>query len=267
MKYKWLLFLIIPISAFADDLITSNIINGCSSGLSQHTFLLATFTPNQYQCSSGYYVPANNDGCVICPDVYDCSGGTFTFNEKYNQGNKIKTQVNENIRNGCKEDFLRAYNNNIAYITATFTPNVHNCNQGYYLPANIDECTKCLNDHYCPGGTYTFNETIDQGMNDCPSAHPFAPAGMWQQSQCGRKLHIGDDILYMHQMPANPTVHRLYIGHPNGIYSANTVARDLNSNTFPKMSEGMSKGFHVTIDNVEYLICDDSVLEYRNTPQ
>ena len=87
---------------------------------------------------------------------------------------------------------------------------------------------------------------------------------MWLASQCGRKLHVGEDILYMHQQPAHPTIHRLYIGHPNGIYSANAVQLDMNSNTFPKMSEGMSKGFHVTIDNVEYLICDDSVPECRN---
>ena len=167
-------------SAFADDLIMSNIPNGCSSDLNNHTYLFATFSPHQYQCSSGYYVPANNDGCVICPEYYDCNGGNFSFNEVYDQGNKFKVQVTENIRNGCKEDFLRAYNN-IANITATFTPNIHNCSAGYYLPANIDECRKCLNDHYCPGGTYTFNETIDQGMNDCPSAHPFAPAGMWHQ--------------------------------------------------------------------------------------
>ena len=144
MKHKWLLFLIMPMSAFADDLIMSNIPNGCTSGLAQHTALLATFTPSQYQCNAGYYVPANNDGCVVCPDVYDCNGGTFTFNEDIDQGNKFKVQVTENIRNGCKEDFLRAYNN-VSNITATFTPNVHNCSAGYYLPTNKNNgCTSCI---------------------------------------------------------------------------------------------------------------------------
>ncbi len=263
MKKLLFIFLIIPVSAFADDLIMSNIPNGCSSGLNNDTYLMATFARNQYQCSSGYYVPANTDHCVACPDVYDCSGGTFTFNEEYDQGNTFKVQVTENIRNGCKTDFLRALNN-VANITATFTPNVHNCSAGYYLPANIDECRKCLNDHYCPGGNLTFNEITPQGLNPCPSAHPFAPAGMWLASQCGRKLHVGDDILYMHQSPAHPTEHRLYIRVNNTVYSANAIARDMNSNTFPKMSSGMSNGFHITIDNVEYLICDDSVPECRN---
>ena len=187
MKYKWLLFLLIPLPAFADQLLMSNVPNGCSSSLNTDTALFATFTRNQYQCNSGYYVPANNDGCVVCPDVYDCNGGNFTFNEEYDQGNKFKVQITENIRNGCKEDFLRAYNN-IANITATFTPNVHNCNPGYYLPANIDECTICLNDHYCPGGQLTFNETTDQGITHCPEQYQISPAGSHSAQQCYKPI-------------------------------------------------------------------------------
>lgn len=273
MKYKWLLFLIIPLPAIADELLMSNIPNGCSSSLNSNTYLYATFTRSQYQCSTDYYLPANTDHCVICPDVYDCNGGTFTFDEYVDQGNKFKVQITGNIANGCKEDFLGAYNNS-ANITATFTPNVHTCSAGYYLPANIDECTICLNDHYCPGGTYTFNETIDQGITACPEAHPFAPAGMWLESQCGRKLHIEDNtfhnILYMHQQPANPTYHQLKIQYSeNGtIYSANAVLRDMTPGApFPKVSAGATKGLHVLIHETlngiegdyEYLICDDSV--------
>jgi hypothetical protein len=190
MKYKWLLFLIIPISAFADQLLMSNVPNGCSSSLNTDTALLATFTRNQYQCSSGYYVPANHDGCVVCPDVYDCNGGTFTFNEEYDQGNKFKVQVTENIKNGCKTDFLKAfYFNNVANITATFTPNIHNCSAGYYLPANIDECRQCPANSYCGGGTYTFNETTNQGITPCPSTHPTSVAGSSSINQCKKQIN------------------------------------------------------------------------------
>jgi hypothetical protein len=252
MKHKWLLFLMIPISAFADQVIMSNVTNGCSSGLNTDTYLLATFTRNQYQCNSGYYVPANNDGCVMCPEYYDCNGGNFTFNEEYDQGNKFKKQVTENIRNGCKEDFLRAYNN-VSNITATFTPNIHNCNLGYYLPANIDECIKCLNDHYCPGGTYTFNETTPQGIISCPENHPFAPAGMWLASQCGRKLHVGNYVMYLHQSPAHPTQHRLYTRVNGNIYSANMTLSDttMNSQTERKLK--------VRFGNNTYYVFDDSM--------
>ena len=149
-------------------------------------------------------------------------------------------------------------------LVAVFTPNIHTCSAGYYLPANIDECTICPTNSYCPGGNLIFNETTPQGIIECPENHPFAPAGMWLESQCGRKLHIGDDVLYMHQSPAHPTTHRLFIGNTNGIYSANTIQRDMNSNTFPKMSAGAQKGLHVMIGDVEYLVCDDSVPECRN---
>ena len=182
MKHKWLLFLIMPVSAFADQLLISNVSNGCFNSLNEHTFLIATFTRSQYQCNAGYYVPANNDGCVVCPDVYDCNGGSFYFNEDIDQGNKFKIQVTENIRNGCKTDFLKALNN-VANITATFTPNEHNCSAGYYLPANVDECRKCLANSYCPGGILYFNENTPQGITACPN-NQTSLAGSSSVDQC-----------------------------------------------------------------------------------
>lgn len=116
------------------------------------------------------------------------------------------------------------------------------------------------------------DETTTQGITKCPSAHPFAPAGMWMTGQCGRKLHIGNDIIYLHQSPANPTTHRLYVRFNKVIYSANTVLHNTNSNTLAKMSADAEHGFHVMIKdtingiegNYEYLICDDSVPERKN---
>jgi hypothetical protein len=256
MKKLFLIFLIIPISAFADDLLVSDVQNGCS-GSNKDIYLYATFALNQYQCNSGYYLPANTDHCVVCPSVYDCNGGIFTFNEEYDQGNKFKIQVSENITNGCKTNFLRAINK-VSNITATFAPNVHNCAPGYYLPANVDECTKCLNDHYCPGGQLTFNETTPQGIIECPSNHPFAPAGMWLASQCGRKLHVGDNVLYMHQTPAHPTQHRLYTIFNGTVYSVNATPKQ-NGVADPKISAGMERSLHINLNGVEYLVHDDSV--------
>lgn len=261
-----LLLILIMQNALA-VLYTNDISNGCINSVihpyNNNAEMTARWTPNTHTCNVNEFLPANTDACVACPMGQTCTGGTFDFNETETQGITYTTPILYNQNNSCVNKLLKP-NNNTSYMVAKFVRNVHTCSAGYYLPANIDECRKCLNDHYCPGGNLTFNETTPQGIIECPSNHPFAPAGMWQQSQCGRKLHVGDDILYMHQSPAHPTVHRLFIGHPNGIYSANAIQRDMNSNTFPKMSEGMSKGFHVTIDSVEYLICDDSVPECRN---
>ncbi len=256
MKHKWLLFLIIPISAFADQLLMSNVPNGCSSGLNTDTYLLATFTRNQYQCNYGYYVPANNDGCVVCPEYYDCNGGNFTFNENKIQGAKFKTLITKDITNGCRTDFTKSLNNT-ANISPVFTPNVHTCLPGYYLPANIDECTKCLNDHYCPGGTYTFNETESQGITACSAEHPFAPVGMWLANQCGRILHIGNEIIYMHQAPANPTEHCLYINVNGNIYSANMTLADIPMNVLTEQK------LKVSFMNNTYSVFDDSMEQKR----
>jgi hypothetical protein len=247
MKKILFIFLILPISAFADDLILSNIPNGCSSGLNTDTIMLATFAPNQYQCGSGYYVPANNDGCVVCPDVYDCNGGTYTFNEEYDQGNKFKTQVTENIRNGCKEDFLRAYNN-IANITATFTPNVHNCSAGYYLPANIDECTICPLNSKCVGGNLTFNETTAQGITPCPN-RSFAPTG---SSVCyPHILHVGNDVVYMKSVKT--TTPSLNTKINNEIFYTNMTT------TPTYMNKDSTHYFKTIYNDTVYYICDDTI--------
>jgi hypothetical protein len=183
---------------------------------------------------------------VVCPDVYDCDGGNFTFDEEYDQGNKFKTQVTENIRNGCKENFLRAYNN-IANITATFTPNVHNCSAGYYLPANIDECRKCLNDHYCPGGQLTFNETTPQGIISCPEG-TFAPMG---SSMCYEHiLHIGDDVVYLKSTKL--TTPSLNIGMDDGIFYANMTT------TPTPMNSASEHYLKIEYDGIIYYVCDDT---------
>lgn len=240
-------FLFLFSSVFADDKIE------CFYGLQ----LVAKFSNKSIVCDINQFLPANSVVCSNCPNGYTCSGGELLFNETKSSGIDYTQKITKSANNVCSENFPRM-------LYANFKIAERNCSPGYYLPANSVECTKCLNDHYCPGGNLTFNETTPQGIIECPGNHPFAPAGMWLSSQCGRKLHVGEDILYMHQSPAHPTVHRLFIGHHNGIYSANAVPRDMNSYTFPKMSEGMSKGLHVMIGDVEYLICDDSVPECRN---
>ena len=176
MKKVLLIFLLIPISAFADEVFMSNITNGCSSGLNSDTFFLPKFTPNQYQCNSGYYLPANTDHCVVCPAYYDCNGGTFTFDEIHDQGNTFKTQVSGNISNGCRIDFLSAGANG-ANIRAKYIPNTHTCSAGYYLPAGVDECTQCPVNNYCLGGTYTYNETTTQGISGQCATGYSSPAG------------------------------------------------------------------------------------------
>ena len=70
----FLLFLSISHRAFADVM--------CEDA----TDYYAVYEPNTYTCDTGYYLPANTDGCVACSQYHYCSGGTYTFNLNEDQG-------------------------------------------------------------------------------------------------------------------------------------------------------------------------------------
>ena len=225
----------------------SNVPNGCSVDLKPHTYLRATFERSQYQCNSGDYLPANTDHCVACPEYYNCNGGTFIFNEYTDQGNKYKRIITTDIVDGCRVGFTSAINNN-ATITATFTPNEHTCSPGYYLPANVDSCTICPADNYCIGGTYTFNETTNQGIEQCANGR--APIG---SSICYEHiLHIGDDVVYLKSTKL--TTPSLNVGMEDGIFYANmtTAPTPMNSATEHYLK--------IEYDGTVYYVCDDTTL-------
>ena len=63
--------------------ITQNQTNMCTTN---YTGFNALFTANTHTCAAGYYLPANTDGCTICPENSYCAGGTYTFNKTTAQG-------------------------------------------------------------------------------------------------------------------------------------------------------------------------------------
>lgn len=239
INHAFWLFVFITQSVFADFMCNTNIDD-----------YYALYEIDSYTCNYGQYLPANTLGCVSCPTGFTCPGGTFEFNPDIFQGLDITSIPTNTLNNICANNFPDN-------LIAIYEPNQHTCAQGYYLPANIAECTKCLNDNYCPGGTYTFNETVDQGITQCPSAHPFAPAGMWTATQCGRILHIGDNIIYLHQSPANPTEHRLYVRVNDTVYSVNLTQKQDDPDDI-KMSAGANRSLHIMFNDIEYLAHDDS---------
>jgi hypothetical protein len=231
MKHKWLLFLIMPISAFADMVCNTNIVR-----------YNAFYEINKYTCAHGQYLPANTLGCVSCPNGFTCPGGTFEFNPDYFQGIDFNVQniSSTQINNICSANFP-------VKIFVLYEPNIHTCTPGYYLPANVDECVPCTQNNKCVGGTYTFNETITQGIEQCAN-NTFAPTG---SSVCyPHILHVGNDIVYMKS--TKTTTPSLNTKINNDYFYANMT-------TIPTYMSKDSTHYLKTIYNDQiYYICDDT---------
>ena len=206
----------------------------------------AIYEPNSYTCSSGQYLPANTLGCVSCTTGFTCTGGTFNFNPDYFQGlsfeaKDISTTTMNNI---CAVNFPNK-------LQVIYEPNQHTCNSGYYLPANIDECTQCPQNNKCTGGTFTFNETINQGIEQCIDS--YAPNG---SDVCYPQiLHLSNerpnDIIYLKTTPTTTPSFNMTIGDTT--YHANMVT------TRTRMTNISEHYLKINVDGIDYWVCDDSM--------
>ena len=259
---------------FSNTFLNTKLLTECPSGTTEYNMdsRFKSGLNNKAVCEYNIVQENLGDGTPASPTTYIDNATAITLGTPTRIGYDFVAWYDNSNLTGTPVLEIPAYSYGAKTVYAQWTPKSYQCLNGQWLPKgndwatnNYDGCTQCPANSYCPAGNYTFNETSDQGLNVCPVAHPFAPAGMWVASQCGRKMHIGDNVMYLHQSPATPLAHKLSISYNNTTYSANAVPRDMNSNTFPKMSTGAEKGFHVMIGDVEYLVCDDSVPECRDT--
>ena len=205
------------------------------------TDYFAVYEIDSYTCSPGEYLPANILGCVLCPNGWTCNGGTFDFNTDEYQGLELGTITTTPINNICAANFPTD-------LFSVYEPNEHTCEPGYYLPANVDSCTICPQNNYCLGGTYYFNETINQGIEQCTNTTPFAPIG---STVCyPHILHIGNDVVYLKSTKL--TTPSLNIGMDDGIFYANMT-------TVPtSMNAGTERYLKIEYDGMMYYVCDDT---------
>lgn len=201
----------------------------------------ALYAPNSYACASGQFLPADAIACVACPNGFTCDGGTFNFNENYFQGLSFDSVLGTSANNLCAANFPYA-------LVAQYEPNEHTCNAGYYLPANVDECTQCPTNSICSGGTYTFNETTDQGIQSCTSG-TFAPTG---SSVCyPHIMHVGNDVMYMKSTKQTTPSLNIKIG--NDIFYINMTTNRTKTN------KDSARYFHVDWGDNHYYVCDDTM--------
>ena len=220
--------------------VTENITGGC---MERPNGIQAVFTPNEHNCVPGYYLPANYDGCVPCPQNATCMGGTFQFNERVAGGITYTRPITTNVSRGCNINLSDSK-------VARFTINEYDCAAGYYVPANNDGCVPCPADSYCPGGHYVFNETMAQGINTCANGL-HTPVGMWESDQCGRILHIGENVIYMRS--TRKTIPSFNIKVGNDIFYGNMTTADV------PMSATATQKLKVKLGDTIYSVYDDSI--------
>nr|MBQ0091132.1 hypothetical protein [Candidatus Enterousia merdequi] len=102
-------------NAFA--LYTQDIPNACGV-IHFQSKIFAHFERNEHTCSSGYFLPANTDGCRPCPEDHICNGGTFKFNKRQSQGIRYKT-LTRNSENSCASNISH-------HLVGIFKPNTIN---------------------------------------------------------------------------------------------------------------------------------------------
>lgn len=134
------------------------------------------------------------------------------------------------------------------------------CNNGYYLPANSNVCAKCLANNYCPSGTYTFDQTNNQGINSCSNGL-VAPVGMWESAQCGRILRIGQKYVYLRSTKKTTTSLNVDIdndGVPDFFGNMGTIPVPMNAD-FSNLQDGNKLMVNINGSNDVYYIYDDTV--------
>ena len=129
----------------------------------------------------------------------------------------------------------------------------HVCAAGEYLPISYDACTTCPENSYCPGGTYSFDTTMTQGIIAC-AAGLYAPAGMSSVEQCGRILHIGDNVVYLRSVKkTTPSLN--FDTDLDGVpdFFGNMTTEDV------PMTRGAERKLKIKYDDRIYSVYDDSV--------
>lgn len=234
MNYRWqaLLLCIVSEQSVADIVCNDSFVN-----------YYPVYEPKSIVCNNGYFLPANSEECVLCPSENNCVGGTFEFNPNKITGLDLESITETQINRACAVNFPKN-------LYAEYEPNKHTCPSGYYLPANIDECTLRPSGNKCVGGTYYFNETVNQGIVACVD-DTFAPNG---SAVCyPHIMHIGDDVIYLRSYKTTTPSLNIKIG--SDIFYANmTPIRT-------KMNKDSEHYFRAQWKNNDYYICDDTVYE------
>ena len=197
---------------------------------------------------AGYYLPMGTDIPVACRKGYYCEGdGSVEFNENKDQGikscppNYYTDGIGASVKADCKIS----------------------CPGGYYLAEYGDtECTIAGVGNWIPASTYSWDNELG-AVNECPEGETTIGYGLGadEEADCGRKFHVGANILYLRSVKkTTPSLNvkmgnKTYYGNMSEYTSGMTKAD-------AKMSVDATDVLRITdsLTDKEYFVVDDSNL-------
>jgi len=202
-----------------------------------------TFQRTFYGCTglTGYIPPTLFSGLIAngSPTATDMWAGTFSYT---------------NLATTCPAgtvQFITGYEDYWDGHVSCVDENLV-CGAGEYLPQHWYQCEKCPNNNYCSGGIYTYNGN-SQGATACPSGL-YSPVGMWESAQCGRILHIGDEVVYLRSVKkTTPALHVDIDNDGVADFFGNVTTLDVPMHT------GTDRKLKLQYNGVTYSVYDDTV--------
>jgi hypothetical protein len=201
-------------------------------------------------CSAGTYLPANTRSCVVCPADSYCGGD-----------NKPRLYADSNKDQGiasCPEGThsLAGATAPSACVNSAPGPDTIECPEGEFVPAYGNYCQTCPENYYCGGDgesrVFDTSADVDQGIASCPEGL-VSPLGAASVGECGKELHVGNDILYLTSV--KQTTPALVVKMNGAVYYAKITlgAKPMNYLTH--------RSLRTIIDGKEYSIHDNTIRE------
>lgn len=156
------------------------------------------------------------------------------------------------VPNACTFENIGVYQGGVTMIPI-YEDIIYKCGRGYFLPKLSEGCVICPENAYCSGGDYTYSETDDIGLVYCPEGL-YAPTGMWEVAQCGRRFHVGDNVLFLRTVKKTEPALSVDVNQ-DGVadFYANLTTQNV------PMNKDTDKRLKVKIDGVVLFVYDDTI--------
>ncbi|MBR3147764.1 MAG: InlB B-repeat-containing protein [Alphaproteobacteria bacterium] len=207
-----------------------------------------------YNVKPGYYLTTTGScgtyayyqNAEICPDGAYCPGKAGVKCDSSNEATVHTPTFGLEECSALNSEYTKSDSGRNAatdcYLNTTATK---------YVATAGENQVDCIADGYCPGNVKIYYNSIG-GRTACPATAPYSGAGMSRPEQCGRKLHIGDNVMYLRSEKA--TTPSLNVNFGGMTYYGNMAETQAN------ITSSSTKELKIKYKNNNklYYLCDDT---------